>query len=65
MEPREEHRQLDADSLRDSGFAVREVESTDDGLAAAQGVDLVITAIRMPGALTSVMGDDPCGEQFR
>jgi CheY-like chemotaxis protein len=43
-----------ADSLRDSGFTVREVESTDEGLVAAPDADVVITAIRMPGSLNGI-----------
>jgi CheY-like chemotaxis protein len=54
VEPPEDDRQAYADSLRDSGFAVRVAESTDEGLAAAQDADLIITAIRMPGSFDGV-----------
>ena len=36
IEPPEDDRHVYVDSLRDNGFAVREVESTDAGLVAAQ-----------------------------
>ena len=54
VEPAEDDRQGYADSLRDSGFAVRVAESTDEGLAEAQDADLIITAIRMPGSFDGV-----------
>ena len=54
VEPPEDDRPIYADSLRNSGFTVHEVESPDEGLAAAPAADLVITAIRMPGSFDGI-----------
>jgi CheY-like chemotaxis protein len=54
IEPPEDDRRVYADSLRENGFAVCEVESTDEGLAAARDADLVITAVRMPGSFDGI-----------
>ena len=43
-----------AESLHHSGFSVGVAESTDEGLAAAQDADLIVTAIRMPGSFDGV-----------
>ena len=54
IEPPGDDRHVYADSLRENGFAVREVESTDAGLVAAADADLVITAVRMPGSFDGI-----------
>jgi CheY-like chemotaxis protein len=54
IEPPEDDRRVYANSLRDDGFAVCEVESTDEGLVAAQHADLIITAVRMPGSFDGI-----------
>ena len=43
-----------ADYLRDHGYSVTEVDSTDAGLSAAQAADLVITGVRVAGSFDGI-----------
>jgi len=43
-----------ADYLRDHGFNVTEIDSTDAGLLAAHGADLVITGVRVAGSFDGI-----------
>ena len=40
--------------LRDHGYSVTEVDSTDAGLSAAQAADLVITGVRVAGSFDGI-----------
>jgi cyclic di-GMP phosphodiesterase len=54
VEPPENDRPLYAEYLRDNGFSVTEVDSTDAGLSAAQAADLVITGVRVAGSFDGI-----------
>ena len=43
-----------AEFLRANGFSVTEVDSTDEGLSAAHGADLIVTGVRMPGSFDGI-----------
>ena len=43
-----------AEFLRANGFNVTEVDSTDDGLSAAHGADVIVTGVRMPGSFDRI-----------
>ena len=43
-----------ADYLRNNGFSVTEVDSTDAGLSAAPAADLVITGVRVGGSFDGI-----------
>src|SRR5262245_61664883 len=54
VEPPENDRPMYANYLRDNGFWVTEVDSTDAGLSAAHAADLVITGIRVDGSFDGI-----------
>ena len=54
VEPPENDRPMYADYLRDHGYSVTEVDSTDAGLSAAQAADLVITGVRVGGSFDGI-----------
>ena len=54
VEPPEDDRPMYAEFLRANGFSVTEVDSTDDGLSAAQAADLIVTGVRMPGSFDGI-----------
>jgi two-component system cell cycle response regulator DivK len=54
VEPPENDRPMYADYLRDQGYSVTEVDSTDAGLSAAQAADLVITGVRVAGSFDGI-----------
>ena len=54
VEPPENDRLIYADYLRDHGYSVTVVDSTDAGLSAAQAADLVITGIRVGGSFDGI-----------
>lgn len=54
VEPPEDDRPIYADFLRDNGFSVTEVDSTDAGLSAAHAADLVITGVRVAGSFDGI-----------
>jgi DNA-binding response OmpR family regulator len=54
VEPPEDGRPVYAAFLRDHGFSVTEVDTTDAGLSAAPAADLVITGIRMDGSFDGI-----------
>jgi CheY-like chemotaxis protein len=43
-----------AEFLRAHGFSVTEVDSTDEGLSAAETADLIVTGVRMPGSFDGI-----------
>ena len=54
VEPPEDDRPMYAEFLRANGFNVTEVDSTDDGLSAAHGADVIVTGVRMPGSFDGI-----------
>jgi two-component system, cell cycle response regulator DivK len=54
VEPPEDDRPMYAEFLRANGFSVTEVDSTDEGLSAAQAADLIVTGVRMPGSFDGI-----------
>jgi CheY-like chemotaxis protein len=54
VEPPEDDRPAYAAHLRDHGYSVTEVDSTDAGLSAAQAADLVITGVRVGGSFDGI-----------
>jgi CheY-like chemotaxis protein len=54
VEPPEDDRLMYAEYLRSNGFSVAEVDSTDAGLTAAHGADLVITGVRVAGSFDGI-----------
>ena len=53
IEPDDESRVTDADSLHTFGFTILPADTTDDGLTRATAADVIVTGIRVPGSRTA------------